>query len=239
MKQNNLCGSGGGNCNPVAPTPTVPVKTLTDLVNNYVAVSRPWRSQWVSAYSLKKSVPVNTSPLPRDLITICTYGLRWDRHRKFFVPMAGHQRRIAGTLPLIVAELKKRNVLAQRFSSFELLFDFVTGVARTVRLAHPNLKFGPLANYDVAYRLATVMGGSAPKNYCYFHAGALEGIKKLYANAKLSLPPKARQGIANYTIRYVDLVSEPLFAALKLLSADEIEDLCCCSKNDLLTVALP
>ena len=234
MNKNNLCGAGGGNCKQVAPTP---IRTLTDLVNNYVAVKRPFRIQLESAYSLKKSASVNTSPFPRDLITICTYGLRWNG--KLFVPMANHQRHVAGTLNLIVAELKKRKVLTLKFASYEDLFDFVTDVARTVRLAHPNLRFGPVANYDVACRLVTVMGGPAPIDYCYFHAGALEGIKNLYSNAKLTLPPKARPGIANYTMRYADLVSEPQFSALKLLSADEIEDLCCCYKNDLFTIALP
>lgn len=231
--------NGQSRCGPkLSPLPTI--KTLTDLVNDYIKPGgkRFWRRNYVSAVMLSKTVPVNPAPLPRNLVTICTYGLHCNKSG-VFVPMAQHQCRIAGTLHLIDAALKRSKVLTKTFASYEDLYGFVASVAASVRLKNPNLRFGPVANYDIACRLAMAMGGLAPKDFCYFHAGALEGIKNLYKNAGLSLPKKAIPGIASLTIPYATLVAIPKFAALKKLSADEIEDLCCCFSTQLLTITLP
>lgn len=231
--------NGHRKCGP-KPSPMPTPKTLTDLVNNYIKPGgkRDWRKDYASALMLSKTVPVKPAPLPHDLVTVSTYGLRSNKGG-VFVPMAEHQRHIAGTLPLIVTALKRSKILSMTFASYEDLYSYIASVVSTVRIKNPNLRFGPVANYDIACRLTKVMGGPDPKDFCYFHAGALVGIKNLYNNARLSLPKKAIPGIASLTIPYASLVAIPQFAALKKLTADEIEDLCCCYSTELLTVSLP
>lgn len=238
-KTSNKGGSGSGTC-PAYPPPPKQL-TLTNLVNDYIKPTgkRAWRVTYGNCLLLKKGAPVSTLKLSRDPITISVYGLHWDSKRNLFVPMDGHQRRIAGYLPLIIKELKRRNVNPLTFSTFEDLFDFVANVASTVRSNTPNFKFGPLANYDIAGRLAVVLQVPGPKDFVYFQAGALEGINNLFANASMSLPKKARPGVRNYTIKYKDLISIPQLAPLSKLTADEIEDFCCINSSDLLSVILP
>lgn len=226
-----------------APTPPPPsnLLTLTDLVNDYIKPTgkRSWRVTYADCLLLKKGAPVSTLKLPKDTITISVYGLHWDSKRNLFVPMDGHQRRIAGYLPLIIHELKRCKVQAKSFSSFEDLFDFVTNVASVVRSNSSNFKFGPLANYDIAGRLAVVLQAPGPKDIIYFQAGALEGIKNLYKNASLPLPRKVRAGVANLTIYYNSLIAIPKFSPLSKLTADEIEDFCCINSHLLKTIKLP
>ncbi len=226
-----------------APTPPPPsnLLTLTDLVNDYIKPTgkRSWRVTYADCLLLKKGAPVSTLKLPKDTITISVYGLHWDSKRNLFVPMDGHQRRIAGYLPLIIHELKRCKVQAKSFSSFEDLFDFVTNVASVVRSNSSNFKFGPLANYDIAGRLAVVLQAPGPKDIIYFQAGALEGIKNLYKNASLPLPRKVRAGVANLTIYYNSLIAIPKFSPLSKLTADEIEDFCCIYSHLLKTIKLP
>lgn len=226
-----------------APTPPPPsnLLTLTDLVNDYIKPKgkRAWRITYGKCLLLKNGAPVSTLQLPNDPITISVYGLHWDSKHNLFVPMDGHQRRIAGYLPLIIKELKRRKVQAKSFCSFEDLFDFVANVASTVHSKSSNFKFGPLANYDIAGRLAVVLQAPGPKDFVYFQAGALEGINNLFANASMSLPKKARPRVGNYTIKYKDLISIPQLAPLSKLTADEIEDFCCINSSDLLSVILP
>lgn len=226
-----------------APTPPPPsnLLTLTDLVNDYIKPKgkRAWRITYGNCLLLKKGAPVSTLKLPNDPITISVYGLHWDSKRNLFVPMDGHQRRIAGYLPLIIKELKRRNVNPLTFSTFEDLFDFVANVASTVRSKSSNFKFGPLANYDIAGRLAVVLQAPGPKDIIYFQAGALEGIKNLYKNASLPLPRKVRTGVANLTIYYNSLIAIPKFSPLSKLTADEIEDFCCINSHLLKTIKLP
>ena len=225
-------------CGSILPTKRL---TLTDLVNDYIKPGgkREWRRAYEQCLTLKKGAPVNTLNLPNDIVTICTYGLHFDYKRNLFVPMEGHQRRIAGTLPEIIIELNHRNVLSMKFKSFEELFDFITDVANTVRTKHTNLKFGQLANFDLAYRFAAAIPVPMPQDFVYFQAGAFDGIKNLFMNAKMPLPPKARKGVANYTIPYKDLISIPQFAPLANLTAGEIEDFCCINSTMLLTITLP
>lgn len=177
--------------------------------------------------------------LPKDTITISVYGLHWDSKRNLFVPMDGHQRRIASYLPLIVKELKRLKMQNLSFSSFEDIFDFVANAASAVRSNTPNFKFGPLANYDIAGRLAVVLQATGPKDIIYFQAGALDGIKNLYKNASLPLPRKVRAGVANLTIYYNSLIAIPKFSPLSKLTADEIEDFCCIYSDLLKTIKLP
>lgn len=238
-KPTNQGGTGSGTC--LAPTPPPKQLTLTHLVNDYIKPKgkRAWRITYGNCLLLKKGAPVSTLKLPNDPITISVYGLHWDSKRNLFVPMDGHQRRIAGYLPLIIHELKRCKVQAKSFSSFEDLFDFVTNVASVVRSNSSNFKFGPLANYDIAGRLAVVLQAPGPKDFVYFQAGALEGINNLFANASMSLPKKARPRVGNYTIKYKDLISIPQLAPLSKLTADEIEDFCCINSSDLLSVILP
>ena len=232
----------------VYPAPTLPpspkLLTLTDLVNDYIKPKgkRAWRITYGNCLLLKKGAPVSTLKLPNDPITISVYGLHWDSKRNLFVPMDGHQRRIAGSLPSIIKELKRRQqrkVKPLTFSTFEDLFDFVANVASAVRSNTPNFKFGPLANYDIAGRLAVVLQATGPKDIIYFQAGALDGIKNLYKNASLPLPRKVRAGVANLTIYYNSLIAIPKFSPLSKLTADEIEDFCCIYSDLLKTIKLP
>lgn len=232
----------------VYPAPTLPpspkLLTLTDLVNDYIKPKgkRAWRITYGNCLLLKNGAPVSTLQLPNDPITISVYGLHWDSKRNLFVPMDGHQRRIAGSLPSIIKELKRhqqRKVKPLTFSTFEDLFDFVANVASAVRSNTPNFKFGPLANYDIAGRLAVVLQAPGPKDIIYFQAGAMEGINNLFANANMKKPKKARANVSNHTIRYDYLVSIPQFAPLKKLTAGEIEDLCCICSGQLRNVSLP
>lgn len=226
-----------------APTPPPPsnLLTLTDLVNDYIKPTgkRSWRVTYADCLLLKKGAPVSTLQLPNDPITISVYGLHWDSKRNLFVPMDGHQRRIAGYLQLIIDELNSCKMQTKSFSSFEDLFDFVANVASTVRSNTPNFKFGPLANYDIAGRLAVVLQVPGPKDIIYFQAGALEGIKNLYKNASLPLPRKVRAGVVNLTIDYNSLIAIPKFSPLGKLTADEIEDFCCIYSDLLKTIKLP
>lgn len=217
------------------------VTTLTDLVNDYIKASgtRSWRRDYVNCLKFKTGARFITAHLPKDIITICTYGFHFDKKRNLFVPMAQHQRHISASLPLIVSELHRRKVLSLTFASFEDLFDFVTNLASTVRASNPSLRFGPIANYDIACRLAKVISAPDPADFVYFQGGALTGIKNLYANAGVVLPPKARPGINNYTIKYSDLMAIPQFTPLSKLTADEIEDLCCIHSSLLSTIKLP
>lgn len=237
-KTSNKGGSGSGTC-PAYPPPPKQL-TLTNLVNDYIKPTgkRAWRVTYGNCLLLKKGAPVSTLKLSRDPITISVYGLHWDSKRNLFVPMDGHQRRIAGYLPLIIKELKRRNVDPLTFSTFEDLFDFVANVASTVRSNTPNFKFGPLANYDIAGRLAVVLQVPGPKDIIYFQAGALDGIKNLYKNASLPLPKKVRAGVANLTIDYSSLIAIPKFSPLGKLTADEIEDFCCIYSHLLKTIKL-
>lgn len=226
-----------------APTPPPPsnLLTLTDLVNDYIKPTgkRSWRVTYADCLLLKKGAPVSTLKLPKDTITISVYGLHWDSKRNLFVPMDGHQRRIASYLPLIVKELKRLKMQNLSFSSFEDIFDFVANAASAVRSNTPNFKFGPLANYDIAGRLAVVLQATGPKDIIYFQAGALDGIKNLYKNASLPLPRKVRAGVANLTIYYNSLIAIPKFSPLSKLTADEIEDFCCIYSDLLKTIKLP
>ena len=214
---------------------------LQQIVNDYIKPGgiRSWRRNYVNCLKFKTGAPFITAHLPRDIITICTYGLHFDKKRNVFVPMAQHQCHIAASLPLIVSELHRRKVLSMTFASFEDLFDFVTNLASTVRTSNPSLRFGPIANYDIACRLAKVIPAPDPADFVYFQGGALTGIKNLYANAGVILPPKARPGINNYTIKYSDLMVIPQFKPLSKLTADEIEDLCCIHSSLLSTIKLP
>lgn len=226
-----------------APTPPPPsnLLTLTDLVNDYVKPKgkRAWRVTYGNCLLLKNGAPVSTLKLPNDPITISVYGLHWNCKRNLFVPMDGHQRRIAGHLPTFINELKRCKVKNMTFGTFEDLFDFVANVASAVRSNTPNFKFGPLANYDIAGRLAVVLQATGPKDIIYFQAGALDGIKNLYKNASLPLPRKVRAGVANLTIYYNSLIAIPKFSPLSKLTADEIEDFCCIYSDLLKTIKLP
>lgn len=226
-----------------APTPPPPsnLLTLTDLVNDYIKPTgkRSWRVTYADCLLLKKGAPVSTLKLPKDTITISVYGLHWDSKRNLFVPMDGHQRRIASYLQLIIDELNSCKMQTKSFSSFEDLFDFVANIASVVRSNNSDFKFGPLANYDIAGRLAVVLQAPGPKDIIYFQAGAMEGINNLFANANMKKPKKARANVSNYTIRYDYLVSIPQFAPLKKLTAGEIEDLCCIGSGQLRNVSLP
>lgn len=226
-----------------APTPPPPsnLLTLTDLVNDYIKPTgkRSWRVTYADCLLLKKGAPVSTLKLSRDPITISVYGLHWDSKRNLFVPMDGHQRRIAGYLQLIIDELNSCKMQTKSFSSFEDIFDFVANAASIVRSNTPNFKFGPLANYDIAGRLAVVLQAPGPKDIIYFQAGALDGIKNLYKNASLPLPKKVRAGVVNLTIDYNSLIAIPKFSPLGKLTADEIEDFCCIYSDLLKTIKLP
>lgn len=230
-----------GVCPAPTPPPSSNLLTLTDLVNDYIKPTgkRSWRVTYADCLLLKKGAPVSTLKLPKDTITISVYDLHWDSKRNLFVPMDGHQRRIASYLPLIVKELKRLKMQNLSFSSFEDIFDFVANAASAVRSNTPNFKFGPLANYDIAGRLAVVLQATGPKDIIYFQAGALDGIKNLYKNASLPLPRKVRAGVANLTIYYNSLIAIPKFSPLSKLTADEIEDFCCIYSDLLKTIKLP
>ncbi len=215
--------------------------TLTDLVNDYVKPGgkRDWRRIYCQCLSLTNGAPINTLHKPSDIVTICVYGLH-QNNKNIFVPMDAHQRRIAKSLPPIIKELKQLHIASKTFASFENFFDFITHVATAIRTKSPNFKFGPLANYDLASRLAIGLSKPTPKDYVYFQAGALEGINNLFNNPNCNVkkPAKARNGVQNYTILYNDLVNHSQFVPLSRLTADEIEDLCCVFKNELKTISL-
>ena len=93
-----------------------------------------------------------------------------------------HKRMTERTIRQIITALKNSNLLKQKFSNFEELFDHVNNCLRGI------VGIGQLAVYDISVRIGKYLFSPSiePKDYVYLHRGALEGANKLFGcNPKL------------------------------------------------------
>lgn len=153
MTSNSRPRSGRGPC---GPRPSSELRTLRDIVDDYVEHVRPRACERLAYYATQLSLDH-----VREVVA------SWRREDGTVEP---HQRRVSHDAKAEAGQ-RIRHLKAADTESFEALF---TRVQEAIGSIHG---IGPLCVYDVALRIGALLG--FPPAEVYLHRGSLAGARAL------------------------------------------------------------